>query len=162
MVWGGEFGRLPTHQGSKGRDHNPHGFTVWLAGGGIKGGMSYGATDDFGYKAVEKKVHVHDLHATILHLMGLDHLKLTYRHLGQKGWLFISLTPRRMVANGVAANRATPVNATDWYRVPNAVAYFVSARRTGRAPALVTFLSPTATGTTDTVGKLARVLQGVG
>ena len=66
-----------------GRDHNHWGFTVWLAGGGVKGGMTYGATDEFGYKAVEKKVHVHDLHATILHLLGFDHTKLTYRHAGR-------------------------------------------------------------------------------
>jgi arylsulfatase A-like enzyme len=66
-----------------GRDHNPFGFTMWLAGGGIKGGMVYGATDDFGFKAVEKPVHVHDLHATILHLLGIDHTKLTYRYSGR-------------------------------------------------------------------------------
>ena len=74
VVWGGEFGRTPTSQGdNKGRDHNPRGFSMWMAGGGIKGGQVYGATDEFGYAAVENKVHVHDLHATILHLMGLDH-----------------------------------------------------------------------------------------
>jgi hypothetical protein len=83
VVWGGEFGRTPTSEGAKGRDHNNHGFTVWLAGGGVKGGMVYGATDEFGFSAVEKKVHVHDLHATILHLMGLDHEKLTYRYGGR-------------------------------------------------------------------------------
>ena len=66
-----------------GRDHNPFGFTMWLAGGGVKGGTVYGATDDFGFKAVEKPVHVHDLHATILHLMGIDHTKLTYRYSGR-------------------------------------------------------------------------------
>ena len=66
-----------------GRDHNPFGFTMWLAGGGIKGGITYGATDDFGFKAIEKPVHVHDLHATILHLMGIDHTKLTYRYSGR-------------------------------------------------------------------------------
>jgi hypothetical protein len=80
VVWGGEFGRMPTHQGSDGRDHNPFGFTFWLAGGGVKGGTMYGATDEFGYSAVEKKVHVHDLHATILHLMGIDHEGLTWKH----------------------------------------------------------------------------------
>ena len=69
-----------THNG---RDHNPHGFTMWLAGGGIKGGITYGATDDFGWKAVDKPVHVHDLHATILYLMGIDHTKLTYRYSGR-------------------------------------------------------------------------------
>ena len=66
-----------------GRDHNPFGFSIWLAGGGIKGGMTYGATDDFGFRAVENPVHVHDLHATILHLMGIDHAKLTYRYSGR-------------------------------------------------------------------------------
>ncbi len=84
VVWGGEFGRTPTSEGAnKGRDHNPRGFTMWMAGGGIKGGQVYGATDDFGYAAVENKVHVHDLHATILHLMGLDHEALTYFHAGR-------------------------------------------------------------------------------
>lgn len=83
VLWGGEFGRTPTSQGNDGRDHNHHGFTVWMAGGGVKGGMTYGATDEFGFKAVEKPVHVHDLHATMLHLMGLDHEKLTYRYSGR-------------------------------------------------------------------------------
>ena len=83
VMWGGEFGRTPTSESGNGRDHNHHGFTVWLAGGGVKGGTAYGATDEFGFRAVEKKVHVHDLHATILHLMGLDHEKLTYRHAGR-------------------------------------------------------------------------------
>ena len=82
-LWGGEFGRTPTSQGNDGRDHNHHGFTVWMAGGGVKGGMTYGATDEFGFKAVEHPVHVHDLHATMLHLMGLDHEKLTYRYSGR-------------------------------------------------------------------------------
>ncbi|MCA9118336.1 MAG: DUF1501 domain-containing protein, partial [Planctomycetaceae bacterium] len=72
ILWGGEFGRTPTSEGSKGRDHNNHGFSVWMAGGGVKGGMTYGATDEFGFAAVEKRTHVHDLHATILHLMGID------------------------------------------------------------------------------------------
>ncbi len=80
--WGGEFGRTPTAEGS-GRDHNQEGFTMWLAGGGVKGGMRYGATDDYGYYAVENKVHIHDLHATILHLLGLDHERLTYRYAGR-------------------------------------------------------------------------------
>jgi hypothetical protein len=80
VIWGGEFGRLPIVQtGGTGRDHNPHAFTFWLAGGGAKGGTLYGATDEIGHKAVENRVHVNDLHATILHLLGLDHLKLTYR-----------------------------------------------------------------------------------
>ncbi|MBA2224735.1 MAG: DUF1501 domain-containing protein [Gemmataceae bacterium] len=84
VIWGGEFGRLPIVQkGSGGRDHNPHAMTYWLAGGGIRGGVSYGATDDIGFKAVENRVSVHDLHATILHLLGLDHKKLTYRYNGR-------------------------------------------------------------------------------
>lgn len=83
VVWGGEFGRTPTVEGADGRDHNPHGFTMWLAGGGVKPGLTYGRTDDYGYYAVEKKVHFHDLHATILYLLGLDHTKLTYRYAGR-------------------------------------------------------------------------------
>lgn len=83
VLWGGEFGRTPTSQGDDGRDHNHHGFTVWLAGGGVKGGTIYGATDEFGFKAVENPVHVHDLHATMLHLMGLNHEQLTYRYSGR-------------------------------------------------------------------------------
>ncbi|MBL8866389.1 MAG: DUF1501 domain-containing protein [Planctomycetia bacterium] len=83
VLWGGEFGRTPVAQGKDGRDHNPHGFTMFLAGGGAKAGHSHGATDDFGYYSVEDKVHIHDLHATMLHLLGLDHLKLTYRHAGR-------------------------------------------------------------------------------
>lgn len=83
VVWGGEFGRTPTAQGTNGRDHNPHGFTMWMAGGGVKGGYAYGATDDYGYYAVENKMHVHDLHATLLHLLGLDHERLTYHHAGR-------------------------------------------------------------------------------
>jgi uncharacterized protein (DUF1501 family) len=92
VIWGGEFGRTPTVElptpGSNagkinGRDHNHHGFTMWMAGGGVKGGSVYGATDEFGFAAVENKVHVHDLHATILHLFGFDHEKLTFRHAGR-------------------------------------------------------------------------------
>ena len=91
VLWGGEFGRTPTVElpndaGVKsptGRDHNHHGFTVWMAGGGVKGGTVHGATDEFGFKAVEKPVHVHDLQATMLHLLGLDHKRLTYRHSGR-------------------------------------------------------------------------------
>jgi hypothetical protein len=83
IVWSGEFGRMPTNQGGAGRDHNPKGFTAWLAGGGVKGGTVYGATDEIGYAAAEKPVHVHDLHATILHLLGLDHTLLTYFHGGR-------------------------------------------------------------------------------
>ncbi len=83
ILWGGEFGRTPTSEGAKGRDHNHRGFTVWMAGGGVRGGMVYGATDEFGFAAVENKVHVHDLHATILHLMGLNHEKLTFHYSGR-------------------------------------------------------------------------------
>ncbi len=83
VVWGGEFGRTPTVQGSDGRDHNPQGFTVWLAGGGLHTGLAYGETDEFGYYAQVNRVHVHDLHATILHLLGLDHTRLTYRYAGR-------------------------------------------------------------------------------
>ena len=82
--WGGEFGRTPTAQGTgDGRDHNPDGFTMWLAGGGVKGGYSHGATDDYGFFAEKGKVHIHDMHATILHLMGLDHERLTFKHAGR-------------------------------------------------------------------------------
>lgn len=83
VLWGGEFGRTPVAQGNDGRDHNPHGYTMWLAGGGVRPGMSFGKTDDYGYYAVDNKVHLHDLHATMLHLLGLDHLKLTYRYAGR-------------------------------------------------------------------------------
>ena len=83
VLWGGEFGRTPTSEGDDGRDHNPHGYTMWMAGGGVKPGLTYGKTDDYGYYSVENKVHVHDLHATILHLLGLDHTKLTYRYAGR-------------------------------------------------------------------------------
>ncbi len=82
--WGSEFGRTPTAEGTTdGRDHNPEGFTMWLAGGGVKGGFRYGSTDDYGYFAAENKVHIHDLHATLLHAMGLDHERLTYRYAGR-------------------------------------------------------------------------------
>ena len=83
IIWGGEFGRTPTAQGSKGRNHHNTGFTTWLAGGGTKGGHIHGATDELGVNAVEKRMHVHDLHATILHLMGIDHTRLTYRYSGR-------------------------------------------------------------------------------
>lgn len=83
VLWGGEFGRTPVAQGTDGRDHNPQGYTMWMAGGGVKPGIRHGATDDYGYFAVENKVHLHDLHATMLHLLGLDHLKLTYRYAGR-------------------------------------------------------------------------------
>jgi hypothetical protein len=84
VIWTSEFGRTPTGENAKGRDHSPRGFTTWLAGGGIKGGQVVGATDEFGYEAVENKVHVHDLHATILHMLGLDHELLTWLHSGRK------------------------------------------------------------------------------
>jgi hypothetical protein len=80
VVWASEFGRMPTSQGGKGRDHNPYGYTMWLAGGGVKGGQAVGATDEFGLNAVEDRISVHDFHATILHLLGLDHKKLTFLH----------------------------------------------------------------------------------
>jgi hypothetical protein len=83
VIWGGEFGRTPTAEGTDGREHHPFGFTMWLAGGGIKGGIVHGATDEWGWHAVENRVHVHDLHATVLHLMGIDHTKLTYRYSGR-------------------------------------------------------------------------------
>ncbi|RLS77932.1 MAG: DUF1501 domain-containing protein [Planctomycetota bacterium] len=83
ILWGGEFGRTPVAQGDDGRDHNPQGYTMWLAGAGVKPGIRYGKTDDYGYYAVEDKVHLHDLHATMLHLLGLDHLKLTYKYAGR-------------------------------------------------------------------------------
>lgn len=79
VVWMGEFGRTPFAQGGNGRDHNPFGFSLWMAGGGVKGGMTYGATDEYGYKAVDKKLEIHDLHATMLHLLGMNHKKLTIR-----------------------------------------------------------------------------------
>jgi hypothetical protein len=83
VIWGGEFGRTPAAEGADGRDHHPYGFTMWLAGGGVRGGLAYGSTDEFGWDAVEDRVHVHDLHATILHLLGLDHERLTYRYSGR-------------------------------------------------------------------------------
>lgn len=83
VVWGGEFGRTPTAEGNNGREHHPFGFSMWMAGGGVKGGLAYGSTDEFGWYAQENKVHVHDLHATILHLMGINHEKLTYRYSGR-------------------------------------------------------------------------------
>jgi uncharacterized protein (DUF1501 family) len=83
VIWGGEFGRTPTSENGTGRDHNHHGFTMWLAGGGVKGGMTYGETDEFGFKAAENKVHVHDLHATVLHLLGIDHEQLTFQTAGR-------------------------------------------------------------------------------
>jgi uncharacterized protein (DUF1501 family) len=83
VVWGGEFGRTPMAQGSDGRDHNPFGYTMWLAGGGIKGGTIHGETDEYGYYAIRDKVEIHDLHATMLHLLGMDHKQLTHRFSGR-------------------------------------------------------------------------------
>ena len=83
VVWAGEFGRTPHGQGGDGRDHNNKGYTTWMAGGGVKGGFEYGASDEHGYEAVDGRMHIHDWHATILHLLGLDHEKLTYRHAGR-------------------------------------------------------------------------------
>jgi hypothetical protein len=84
VMWGGEFGRTPTAQGTTdGRDHNPEGFTMWMAGGGVRGGLRYGATDEYGYYAVEKPMHIHDVHATLMHLLGMDHKRLTYRYAGR-------------------------------------------------------------------------------
>jgi len=83
VLWIGEFGRTPVAQGKDGRDHNPHGWTIWMAGGGTKAGHSHGATDEYGYYATLDKVHVHDLHATILWALGLDHERLTYRYAGR-------------------------------------------------------------------------------
>jgi uncharacterized protein (DUF1501 family) len=83
VVWAGEFGRTPFAQGSNGRDHNQFGFTIWLAGSGVKAGSIYGETDEWGYHAVQRKVEIHDLHATMLHLLGVDHKRLTFRFGGR-------------------------------------------------------------------------------
>ena len=83
VIWGGEFGRLPMSEGGQGRDHNPHGFLMWMAGGGVQGGTSYGETDEIGFRAAVNPVPIHDIHATILHLLGVDHTRLTYRHNGR-------------------------------------------------------------------------------
>lgn len=83
VLWGGEFGRTPTAQGGDGRDHNPNGYTMWLAGGGVKPGFTYGSTDEYGYYAQQDKVHMHDLHATLLWILGIDHTRLTYRFAGR-------------------------------------------------------------------------------
>ncbi len=82
IVWAGEFGRTPMSQGGSGRDHHNHGYSIWMAGGGIKGGLGYGATDELGYAAVENVVTVHDVHATMLHLLGIEHERFTYRFQG--------------------------------------------------------------------------------
>jgi hypothetical protein len=83
VIWSGEFGRTPISESGNGRDHNPYGYTVWMAGGGVKPGFAYGATDEFGYHAAENRMHIHDFHATVLALLGLDHEKLTYRYSGR-------------------------------------------------------------------------------
>jgi uncharacterized protein (DUF1501 family) len=90
VIWGGEFGRTPMSESGTGRDHNPYGFTMWMAGGGIKPGTIYGATDDIGLYAVENKAHIHDIHATILALLGMDHESLTFQHLGRDERLTIT------------------------------------------------------------------------
>jgi hypothetical protein len=100
VLWGGEFGRTPASEGARGRDHNSHGFCVWLAGGGVKGGIAHGASDEFGFAAAENAMHVHDLHATILHLMGIDHERLTYRYSGRD---FRLTDVSGMVAQGILA-----------------------------------------------------------
>jgi hypothetical protein len=100
VVWGGEFGRTPTAEGSDGRDHNPEAFTYFLAGGGVKPGLEWGATDDYGYYSVVNKVHFHDLHATILYLLGLDHKRLTYRYAGRD---FRLTDVHGEVVNGIVA-----------------------------------------------------------
>jgi uncharacterized protein (DUF1501 family) len=83
VLWAGEFGRTPFAQGADGRDHNQYGFTVWLAGGGVRGGVAYGQTDEWGYKVVQDRVEMYDLHATLLHLLGIDHKRLTFRFGGR-------------------------------------------------------------------------------
>jgi len=83
VIWAGEFGRTPVSESGNGRDHNPYGYTIWMAGAGLKKGFIYGATDDIGYHAVEDRMHIHDFHATVLHLLGLDHEKLTYEYSGR-------------------------------------------------------------------------------
>ena len=83
VMWGGEFGRTPHAQNADGRDHNNKGYTMWMAGGGVKGGHTHGATDDYGYEAIADKTHIHDWHATILHLLGLNHKKLTFNYAGR-------------------------------------------------------------------------------
>ena len=100
VVWGGEFGRTPTAEGDNGREHHPFGFTMWMAGGGFKAGHTYGATDEFGWHATENPVHVHDLHATLLHSLGLDHEKLTYRF-GGRDYRLTDVSGR--VVNGLLA-----------------------------------------------------------
>jgi uncharacterized protein (DUF1501 family) len=102
-MWTGEFGRLPISQGSDGRDHNRHAFSLWLAGGGFKRGYVHGATDDFGYKSTENVVRVPDLHATLLHALGLDHTRLTFPHEGRNDTLTDDLVTRAKVMHELMA-----------------------------------------------------------
>ncbi len=102
-MWTGEFGRLPISQGSDGRDHNRHAFSLWLAGGGFKSGCVHGATDDFGYKSVDKVVRVSALHATLLHALGLDHTKLTFPHEGRDDTLTDAAVTRAEVVEDLLA-----------------------------------------------------------
>jgi uncharacterized protein (DUF1501 family) len=102
-MWAGEFGRLPISQGPDGRDHNRHAFSLWLAGGGFKKGYVHGATDDFGYKSIENVVRVPDLHATLLHALGLDHTKLTFPHEGRDDTLTDSAVTRAEIAQDLLA-----------------------------------------------------------
>ena len=83
VIWTGEFGRTPVSQGGDGRDHNPYGYSIWMAGGGVKGGLAYGATDELGYHATENRMHIHDFHATVLALLGMNHEKLTFKYSGR-------------------------------------------------------------------------------
>ncbi|MDP5006320.1 MAG: DUF1501 domain-containing protein, partial [Verrucomicrobiales bacterium] len=100
VMWAGEFGRTPHGQSTNGRDHNNKGYSMWMAGGGVRGGLRYGSTDDYGYLAVEDRMHIHDWHATILHLMGLNHEKLTYRYAGRD---FRLTDVHGVVAKGIIA-----------------------------------------------------------
>lgn len=84
VIWAGEFGRTPVSESGNGRDHNPYGYSIWMAGAGVKPGMVYGATDEIGYHAAENRMHIHDFHATVLHILGLDHEKLTYPYAGRE------------------------------------------------------------------------------
>ena len=115
VIWGGEFGRTPMSESGNGRDHNPYGFTIWMAGGGVKGGITYGSTDELGLYAIENKAHIHDIHATILHLLGLDHEKLTYLHNGRDERLTIVDGQRDGWDSGV---RMGFIVLRSWFRSP--------------------------------------------
>ena len=129
VIWGGEFGRMPMSEGSNGRDHNPHGFSMFLAGGGVKGGQVIGATDAVGLRAESDKAHVHDIHATILHLLGLDHTRLTFRHNGRNERL--DRRQRRSDTPGVRVKRGSRLELR---RATTCISPGVSARiRTNRA-----------------------------